>query len=104
MKKLFSVLGIVAVSAALGVTAVHANDWVFTNFRFGSVDYVLPPQPCGAVGFASVQMWFFDNSAWASYVCNDLEPERRVIQRRFFHPRDNEFPPATVYATPQQVR
>lgn len=77
-----------------GAAGAAAQDYFFTNFRFGHVDYELPTQPCGEVGFLSVQLWGYQTSAWASYTCNDPGPNKRVIERRFFHPNDTVTPPA----------
>jgi len=75
----------------VGVSAAKAQDYYFTNFRFGHVDYVLPDAPC--LERAPATPWTFQGSAWLLYHCVDGSD----VQRRFMHASD---PQNTGYVPP----
>jgi hypothetical protein len=72
--------------ATVFTTGALAQDYYYTNFLFGHLDYTLPVAPC--VERAPAQAWTFQGSAWMLYHCID----GRDIQRRFMHVSDQQNP------------
>lgn len=77
--------------ATVFTTGAFAQDYYYTNFLFGHIDYVVPSAPCAER--APAQAWTYQGSAWMLYHCADGSD----IQRRFIHPSDAT---NSGYATP----
>lgn len=70
----------------VGVSGAKAQDYYYTNFMFGYIDYEMPIAPC--LERSPAQSWSYQGSAWTRYYCAD----GRDIQRRHLHVSDAQNP------------
>lgn len=99
------VIGVITVAVfTVGAMTGKAQDYFYTTFQFGNIDYQLPPGPCQSHGGVKNSNTFvYDKSAWIYYSCVD----GTEFQRRFFHPIDNiqttEVVPPPVVSSPAPI-